>query len=143
MFLFILSQITNEAPKIAPIVGAHDYLPTIGAIIISCLTGFFSWWKNNPRNKNDQFQVFMDESSEFREEMRNERGRLNQELKETYLEIINLKQKIQDYEIKLNDCSNNVYKQTLNLENSNQEINKLRNTIATLTDEITKLKNPL
>lgn len=79
----------------------HDWIPTIGAIVISLLTGLIGWWKNKPKNRNDQFKIFMDESADFREEIRKEREYLKKELTVLNKERIELDKKLREcnYEV--------------------------------------------
>jgi len=113
-YLIPLVIVAETTPKL---IESHDWLPTIGAIIISILTGLFSWWKNRPKEKSDSFKVFMDESSEFREEIRKERSQLKKDLNEAQMERITLQQKLADYEKHIDECSLLVKKQKNELEN--------------------------
>ncbi len=68
-------------------IGGEDHnawFAIIGSAIASIIVAFITWWTNKSKNKNDQFKVFMDESTEFREEIRKDRQALKNELEECY-----------------------------------------------------------
>ncbi len=67
MILYFL--LIAETSKIEP----TNWYTTIGVIFLSIITGLFSWWKTRGKDKSDKFKIFMDESTEFREEVRKER----------------------------------------------------------------------
>lgn len=114
----------------------HDWLPTIGAIIISLITGAASYWKNRPKSKNDQFKMFMDESAEFRDEMRKERENLKDELDAAHSERVVLKAKILEYEKSMEDCNKAIKKHTNELEDAKTEIAKLISKITNLKEKL-------
>lgn len=120
-------------------IAEHDWLPTIGAIIISSIAGFFSLRKNRPKEKGDQFKMFMDESAEFREEMRKERESLKVEVEALILEKSALRKKLSDYEGQIESCSKSLKKYLAEVEECHKEIDNLKLKMNTLKERLVRL----
>lgn len=109
-FIYVWLVAISTIPVIPKSETGHDWIPTIGAIIISVVTAAGTIYQNRRKGKNDQFKAFMDESSEFRDEIRKERENLKKELTDLYLEKTRLQRQNADYEKELESCTRNLHK---------------------------------
>lgn len=111
----------------------REWGTTISAILIAAIGGLWTWWNNRPKNKNDQFQIFMNESSEFREEVRKDKENIKAEMvslvsEKTALLIEKkvLQEKIESCEKSSEDCADELKKLRIQLKEANKELDVLR-----------------
>jgi hypothetical protein len=106
---FLITGVSVENTK-SLFENSRDWIPFYGALLITVTTALANFWRNKSKNKHDQFQILMDESAEFREEMRKERERLKKENLDLEGTIVVLKGKCLDYETQLGDCAARIKK---------------------------------
>ncbi len=105
-----LSTLLVEIPAKSLIESSRSWIPFYGAILITLITAFGNWWRGRSKTKHDQFQIFMDESAEYREEMRKEFIRLKKEVSILEEEKLIFKKQISDYIIQLENSTTNIAK---------------------------------
>jgi PAS domain-containing protein len=123
--LYIFNILAESLP-VSPEAGSNIWMPIIEAAIVSIIAGLFSWWRSRPKEHNDQFKIFMDESSQFREEVRKEREQLKKELIETQIERANLQKKLVEYERKLDEYTELIAKQKIELSSIHIQLVELQ-----------------
>jgi hypothetical protein len=83
---------------------ANPWIATVGAIVIAVITGLVSWRTSKSKTKNDQFVALMEQSAEFREELRKDRDIIKTELASAKKDLEAMRVQLSDCEIKMVEC---------------------------------------
>jgi len=87
---------------------SHDWIPFYGALLITIITAFVNIFKGRSKGRTDQFRIFMDESAQYREELREEKNSLKKEVDGLKQEKEILHKNITEYHTQLDACKKNV-----------------------------------
>lgn len=146
-FNFLLATANGIIPATTTPSSNFDWRPIIYSIILCLVTAIIQWWfnwrKGASKRDTNHFIAFMDESAEFREEMRKDRERLKSEVESMSKERNVLKTKLLEYEKRYEECSQIVNKHTIELTEARKQIVILQEDISGLQAKITKLKEAL
>ncbi len=142
--LFLLAI---EIPKIAEShSGTFDWRPIISSIILCIIAGFVKWWfdwrKGSSRRDTNHFIAFMDESAEFREEVRRDRERLKEELNQLMLQKRDLQSRLEELERNFKECSETVLEHSKQLKLAKEENEMLQEKIKKLKEVLMTLNIP-
>lgn len=136
-----LSKIVEANANAAHATFFQIWAPTFGGVIITLVSGFWTYWRNRGRNRRDQFQIFMDESADYREEIRKERENLKKELAENKIERILLQEQIGIYQSEIKGCHLAVEQYKEQLAIAKIEIEHLTAKIQGLMEKIAKTES--
>jgi len=128
-----LSILLVEIPVKSFMESTRDWIPFYGAIAITLLAALGNWWKSRSKTKHDQFQIFMDESAEFREEMRKDKRELQKENENLEIEKSTLKKQIMDYVNQLEDSA-------VKMKKAGEELLKTQNDLEQAQQKLIVLK---
>jgi septal ring factor EnvC (AmiA/AmiB activator) len=104
--VFLAVAETASKPEAAATgTGLSTWWPTLGGLLGVIIASVIGYFNNRPKNQNEQFKVFMDESSEFREEMRKEREAVKAELKEAKAKTESLQFELKACQSRLQNCN--------------------------------------
>jgi len=141
MFNYILAV---ELPKSSG--GQFDWRPILSSVVLCIIAAIVSWWfnwmKGISKRDTNHFVAFMDESAEFREEVRKDRERLKDELSQLIAEKEHLKIRIIELERKQEECTKLVVKHSEELATAREENEILHTKIKTLKEALISLNPP-
>jgi chromosome segregation ATPase len=101
MFLLFLSEILANASNNGALT---TWIAAISGAVATIIAGILSWRTNKNKNKNDEFVSLLEQSAEFRNELRKDRDMFKEELKEAREEVEAMRRQIADCEEKMIEC---------------------------------------
>jgi chromosome segregation ATPase len=139
MIIFEILLATDPSkPLIEAATQSQNLIPLWGALITTAGVAVVNWFSARNKKKVDQFQIFMDESSEFREEMRKERKRLQEEVTLLEGEKTSLKKQVGDYTIQLESCLTKVKKSETDLVETQKNLEIAHEKLGFLKEQVIK-----